>query len=138
MIRSLLVIPTRPVFRGARNLVLLCLHSGQKCSRIVEFARLAFGPGVELRGVDQNLAVRREFDMRAVHGTRRRSFEVYSFAVVSTAVAGAFELVFAGLPVWCAAEMCAARVDHEEAIGRAVNPYAIFLLELGIDAQCEF
>src|SRR5260370_8027175 len=76
--------------------------------------------------------------MGAVHGTRRRSFEVDSFAVVSTAVAGALELVFAGLPIWCAAEVRAACVDHEEAIGCAVNPYAVFLLELGIDAQSEF
>src|SRR5437773_1005859 len=74
--------------------------------------------------------------MRAIHGTRRRSFKVDAFAVVAAAVAGALELVFAGLPIRRAAEMRAASVDDKHAIGRAVHPDTIFLLPFGVDAEC--
>src|SRR5436309_13747891 len=73
--------------------------------------------------------------MRAIHGTRRRSFKVDAFAVVAAAVAGALELVFAGLPIRRAAEMRAASVDDKHAIGRAVHPDRIFLLQFGVDAE---
>src|SRR5215472_11663823 len=85
---------------GARNL-LICveLYSGQERSRIVELAGLPLRPGIKLRGIDQNLPIGREFDVRAVHRTRRRSFEVDSLAVVAATMAGALEFVFAWLPV---------------------------------------
>src|SRR5215470_3898976 len=73
--------------------------------------------------------------MRAIHGSRRRPFEVDALAVISTAVARTLELVFAELPVWSAAEVGAARVDDEQAVGRTVYPDAIFLLPFGGHAQ---
>src|SRR5437773_10831431 len=74
--------------------------------------------------------------MRAIHGTRRRSFKVDAFAVVAAAVAGALERVFAGLPMRRAAGMRAASVDDKHAVGRAVYPDTIFLLPFGVDAEC--
>src|ERR1700686_4605030 len=88
-------------------------HSGQECSRIIKFARLALWPRVQLRGVDKNLTVGREFDVRAVHRPRGRAFEVDPFTVVAAAVARTFEFIFAGLPIRCASQVRAARVDHE-------------------------
>src|SRR6267378_1467912 len=98
-------------------------------------AGLSLGPLIEPGGVHNNLAVWRELHVRAIHGTRRGSFKVDAFAVVTAAVAGALELVLAGLPIGRATEMSAAGVDDKDAIGRAVHPDAIFLLPLGIDAQ---
>src|SRR5215467_2189106 len=105
------------------------LHSRQERSRIVEPARLSFGPGVELRGVNQDLTVWRQLDVGAVHRTGSRAFEVHSFAVVAAAVAGALEFVFAGLPVRRAAQVGAACVDHKEAVRSAIDPDAVFLLK---------
>src|SRR5215469_8406785 len=114
------------------------LYARQERSGIVEVRWLAFGPGVQLGRINQNLTVRSQFDAGAVHGTWSRALEVDSFIVVSAAVARTLEFVFARLPIWSAAQMRAARVDHKKAVGRAVNPDAIFLLELGVDAECEF
>src|SRR6202021_3662801 len=75
---------------------------------------------------------------RAVHGAGGRALEVDSFTVVPAAVAGTLEFVFAGLPIRRASQMGAACIDHEQAIRRAIDPDAIFLLELGIDAEREF
>src|SRR5262249_48323653 len=55
--------------------------------------------------------------------------------VIAAAMTRTFELVFTRLPVGRAAEMRAARIDNEQAIGRAIHPDAIFLLPLGIDAE---
>src|SRR6185369_9822892 len=66
---------------------------------------------------------------------RRRAFEVNAFTVVTTTVARAFEFVFTGLPVGRATEVCAARVDDEEPIGRSRHPDAVLLLPFGIDTQ---
>ncbi len=49
--------------------------------------RLPLRPLIQLRDIDQYLAVRRHFHVRTVHGARRRALEVNSFAVVSAAVA---------------------------------------------------
>src|SRR5712672_2279111 len=73
--------------------------------------------------------------MSAIHRGRRGAFEVDAFAVIATAVTGALEFVFAGFPVRRATEMGAARIDNENAIGSAVDPDAIFLLPLGVDAE---
>ncbi len=73
--------------------------------------------------------------MRAIHRTRSGSFKVDAFAVVTAAVAGALELVLAGFPIRSAAQVSAARVNDEHAIGSAVHPDAILLLPLGVDAQ---
>lgn len=97
--------------------------------------RLSFRPGVEFGDVNDDLTIGREFDLGAVHGTRSWTFEVDAFAVVAAAVAWAFEFVFARFPVGRAAQVSAARVNHEQAIGRAVNPNAIFLLPLRIDTK---
>src|SRR5277367_6297533 len=92
------------------------LHSRQKRSRIVKLARLPLGPRVQLRGIHQNLPIRREFDMRAIHRPRRRPLEVNPFAVIAAAVAWTLEFIFAGLPVGRASQMGAARVDYEYAV----------------------
>src|SRR5579862_4753717 len=76
--------------------------------------------------------------MGSIHGTRRWAFEVDTFAVVAAPVARAFKFVFAGFPVRRAAKVGAACVDHEQTIGRAVNPDTEFLLKLGVDAECKF
>src|ERR1700730_9939467 len=96
---------------------------------------LAFGPLIEARGVDHDLAIGREFDVCAIHRARRGAFEIDALAVVSAAVARALEFVLAGFPVRRAAEMGAARVDDENAVRSAVDPDAIFLLPLGVYAQ---
>src|SRR3979490_2361135 len=98
-------------------------------------AGLSLGPLIEPRSVDYDLAVGREFDVRAVHRARRGALEIDTFAVVAAAVTRALEFVFAGFPVGRAAEMRAARVDDENAVGSAVDPNAVFLLPLGVDAE---
>src|SRR5579859_4114500 len=98
-------------------------------------AGLALGPLKQARGVDNDLAVGGQFDVRAVHRPRCGAFEVHAFTVVAAAVARTLEFIFAGFPVRGAAEMGAARVDDEDAIGRAIDPDAIFLLPLGIHAE---
>src|SRR5690349_11321418 len=97
-------------------------------------ALFAFRPLKKRRGINHDLSFGIQRHFRAVHRTRRGTFEVDAFAVIATAVTGAFELVFAGFPVGRAAEMRAARVDHEESIGSARDPDAVLLLPLGIDA----
>jgi hypothetical protein len=113
------------------------LHSRQKRSWIVEVTRLSLRPLIQARSVYDNLPIGRQFDFRAVHGARSRSLEVDSFVVVSAAVAGALEFVFARLPIRSAAQVRAACVNHEQTIGRAVDPDAEFLLELSVDAESE-
>src|SRR5208337_200859 len=108
---------------------------GQVRSIIIELAGLPLRPLVESRDIHQNLTVRSFLDMGPVHGTRRRTLKVDSFAVVTTAVARAFKFVIAGFPVGRAAQMRAARVNHEHAIGCAVHPDAVLLLKLGVHAQ---
>src|ERR1700684_695964 len=97
--------------------------------------RLPFRPLIEPRGVDDDLSIGRQFYFGAVHRPRSRSLEIDSLAVVAAAVAGTFELVFAGFPVWRASQVGAARIDHEYPIGRAIDPDAIFLLELSVNAK---
>src|SRR6266404_9687168 len=107
----------------------------QEGARVTETAWLSLGPLIKARSVDNDLTVGRQFDVGAIHGARRGAFEVDAFAVIAAAVTRALEFVFAGFPVRRAAEMGAARVDDENAIGRAVNPDAIFLLPLGVNAD---
>src|SRR5690242_17475249 len=96
---------------------------------------LPLGPLIEPRSVDDDLPIGSELHVRPVHRARRRAFEVDPFAVIAAAVARTLELVFAGLPVRSAAQMCAARVDNKDAVWSAVHPDAVFLLKLGIYAQ---
>src|SRR5579859_3274777 len=132
-----LVIPSA-LFLARGTCSLPVLHSCQKCSRIIKMTRLSFRPRVQLRRIHQNLPVRREFDLCAIHRTRRWSFEVDPLAVVTATVARALELVLTGLPVRRASQMCAACINHEQPVRRAVHPDAKFLLELGVDAQRKF
>src|SRR5208282_1433906 len=92
---------------------------------------------VETAGIHDDAAGGVHGDVRAVHGPWSRAFEIDALAVVAAAVAGAFEFVFAGLPVGGAAEMGAARVDDKEALGIAHDPDAKVLLELGVHAEGE-
>src|ERR1700752_703580 len=102
---------------------------------VVELTRLSLGPLVKLGDVDQDLAVGRKLDVSTIHGTRRRTFEVDAFAVVPAPMAGALELVLTGLPVGRASQVRAARIDHKQAIARAIHPDAEPLLPLGIDPE---
>src|SRR5215218_7557355 len=106
-----------------------------KSAFIVKLALFAFRPLVERADVDQNLSFCIKTYLRAVHWPRRRPFEVDALAVVATAMARAFELVFTGLPVRRAAKMCAARVDNEEPVGSPRHPDAVLLLPLRIDTK---
>src|SRR5260370_24262254 len=107
----------------------------QICSRIIEFARLSLGPLIKPGGIHDDLAIGSQFYMRAIHGPRRRPFEVDTFAVVAAAVARALELVFAGFPIGRTAQMCAASVNDEHTALRAVHPEEVLLLPFGIDSQ---
>src|SRR5579864_1916387 len=89
----------------ARGTCFPLLHSRQERSRIIKFAGLPLRPRVQLRRIHQNLPVRREFDLCAIHRTRRWSFEVDPLAVVTAPVARALELVLTGLPVRRASQM---------------------------------
>ncbi len=102
----------------------------------VKFVCLALRPFIKPADVHHYLAFSIQFDVSAIHRPRRRSFEVDSFAVVATAMAGTLEFVFTGFPVGRAAEVRAARINHKHAIGSFVNPDSILLLPLGIDAKC--
>src|SRR6201987_6314539 len=96
------------------------LNSGQESSRIVEVRRLPFRPLVQPRSIYDDLSIWRQFDLRAIHGARRRTFEVDALAVVAAAVAGTLEFIFAGLPVGRGTQMGTAGVDHEKTIRRAI------------------
>ena len=74
---------------------------------------LSLGPLIQPRSVHNNLPIRRQFDLRPIHGPRRRALEVNSFAVVATAVAGTFKFIFAGLPIGRASQMRTSRIDYE-------------------------
>src|ERR1700726_4600328 len=95
---------------------------------------LPLRPLIEPRNVDNDLAVGSQFQVRAVHGPRRGTFEVDTFAVVSAPVAGTFEFVLAGFPVRRAAEMRPRPEDNEHPVRCAGDPDAVFLLPLGIYA----
>src|ERR1051326_8414964 len=97
--------------------------------------RAALGPLEQRRRINDDLSFSIQRDFRAVHRPRRGTFEVDALAIVTTTVTRALELVFAGFPVGRAAEMRAARVDHEESIGSARDPDAVLLLPLRIDAD---
>ena len=92
---------------------------------------------IQPAGVHDDLAGGVHFDVRAVHRPRRGPFEVDAFGVVPAAVARALEFVFAGLPFRSAAQVGAARKDHEDAVGFAHHPDAIGHQEALIDAQAE-
>src|SRR5580692_2741081 len=94
----------------------------QERSVVVELSRLSLWPLIKPRNIHQDLTVGRDFHFSSIHRARRRTFEVNPFAVVSTAVARAFELVLTGLPIGSTTQMGAARVDHENAIGGAIHP----------------
>src|SRR5215467_5298279 len=107
----------------------------QKRSGITEMTRLPLGPLIEARSVHDDLAVRSQGDVGAVHWARGRALEVHSFTVISAAVAGAFEFVFSGFPVRSTAEMRTSCVDNKDAVRSTIYPDAVFLLELGVDAE---
>src|ERR1700722_5013338 len=117
------------------SLIQWFLHSRQKRSWIIELAGLPLRPLIEPRGIHNNLPVGRQLHVRAVHGSRRWSLKINSFAVITAAVARALELVLAGFPVRRAAKVRAAGVDHKHPVGSAIDPYAKFLLELSVHTQ---
>ena len=104
---------------------------------VVEVTFLALRPLVQSGGVDNDLARRIKLDMRAVHRSRRGSLEVYPFTGVTASVARAFELVLAGFPIGCAAQVSASGVDHEKPFGVPNNPDAVLLLKFCIDSKTE-
>src|ERR1044071_8005253 len=110
-----------------RNDATLCLKI---CAFVVELTGFALLARVEPICIDDDLAFGVEFDVGAIHGARGRAFEVDALAVVAAAVARALELVLARLPVGRAAEVRAARVDDEDAVGVLDDPDAELLLPL--------
>src|ERR1035441_5240983 len=118
-----------------------CRHEGSSApddgAGSVKLARFAFGPPVEAAQVHHNLSLGIEFDVRPVHGARRRTLEVDAFGIVAAAVAGALELIFALLPVRRAAQVSADGRDDEDALGIAHHPDAGLILEFGVDPEAE-
>src|ERR1039457_3042407 len=100
------------------------------CAGVVKLARLALGPLVDVAQVHHNLSLGIQFDVRPVHGSRRRTLEVDAFGVVAAAVARALELVLARLPVGRAAQMGADGGDDEDTLGVADHPDAVLILKL--------
>ena len=103
----------------------------------VELILSALWPVVETCCVDYYLAGGIDLNVRAVHRSRRGTFEVYPFAGVPAPVARTFELVFAGFPVGRASEVCAASIDDEESRRISHDPNTVLLLELGVDPEAE-
>src|SRR5580658_10063577 len=64
-------------------------------------------------------------------------FEVDALAVIPAAVARTLEFVLAWFPIGCAAQVRAAGVNHEHAVGCAIDPDAELLLKLGVDSERE-
>ena len=95
------------------------------------------GPRIEPAGINNDLAGRVEFHMRAIHGPGSRSFEVNSFGCVPAAVARALELVLGGFPIRGAAQVCAARKNDEDAVSFANDPNPIGGLETLVHARLE-
>src|SRR5262249_37318873 len=104
---------------------------------VVEVTFLALRPLVQSGGVDYDLARRIKLDVRAVHRTRCWPLEVYAFAGITASVARAFELVLAGFPIGCAAQVSASGVNHEKPFGVSNNPDAVLLLKFCIDSKTE-
>src|SRR5262245_45957213 len=104
---------------------------------VVEVTFLALWPLVQSGGVDYDLPRRIKLDVRAVHRSRRRSLEVYAFAGVTASVARAFELVLAGFPIGCAAQVSASGINHEKPFGVSNNPDAVLLLKFCVDSKTE-
>ena len=91
---------------------------------------------IKLGNVDDDLAFRIEMHFCPIHRPGCRSLEVNSFTVVAAAVTGTLKLIFARPPVWSATKMRATRINNEDPIRSLVDPDAILLLPLGIDAKC--
>src|SRR5205807_1564500 len=96
---------------------------------------LAFGPPVKTAEIHFDLAFGRQFDVRAIHGSRRWPLEVDAFGIVAGAMTRAFELVFAGLPVGSAPEVRADRRDDENSLRVSHHPDTVLVLEFGIHTE---
>src|SRR6185437_9555825 len=73
--------------------------------------------------------------MRAIHGTRGRTFKVYAFTVISTAVTRTFEFICRRLPFRRTAQMRAPRKNHKNTIRLTNNPHAVGHQIPLVDAQ---
>src|SRR2546428_715508 len=100
---------------------------------ITKFTLLPLRPLVQLGDIHQDLAVRSLFHMGAIHRTRCGPLKIDSLAVVTATMAGTLEFVLARFPVGGTTQVCAASVDHKDAVGGAIYPYAVLLLPLGVD-----
>ena len=96
-------------------------------------ALFALGLFIESSGVDYDLPRRIKLDVCAVHRSRRGSFKVYAFIGIAAPVARTLELVLAGFPIGCAAEVSASGVNHEKPFGVSNDPDAVLLLKLCVD-----
>lgn len=112
-----------------------CPLQGDERARVIKFIALTFGSLKKLGNIDNDLPFRIEFYFGAIHWTWCRTFKINAFTVVTTTVAWALKLVFAGAPVGSAAQVRATSVDHKNAIGSLIDPDAILLLPLCIDAE---
>src|SRR5581483_883647 len=113
-----------------RSQIFPVLNAGQKCAWVIKVRGLSFRPLIQAAHIHQDLTIGRDIHVRSVHRPRRRPFEVDSFTVVTTAVTRTLEFVLRRLPVGRAAQVGAARINHEQPVWCAIHPDAIFLLEL--------
>ena len=104
-------------------------------ARLVELVLFTLRPFVKLGYVHHDLSLRIQLDVSAIHRPRGWPFEVNRLAVVTAAMARTPKLILARFPVRRAPEMGAAGVDHKNPVGRLVDPNAILLLPLGVNAE---
>ncbi len=95
------------------------------------------GALVELRRIDHDLPFGIELQLGSVHGPWRRALKINPFAVVPTAMAGAFKFVFTLHPIGSAAQMGALGIDDENPLGVADHPNSVLLLKSGVDPITE-
>ena len=88
---------------------------------------LALRPRIEPSYINEDLAVRSEFNVSAIHRSGSRPLKINAFTVVTTSVTRALKFVLCRLPIRSTAKMGAAGKDDEQAIRRSINPDAILL-----------
>src|SRR5579885_2610276 len=87
--------------------------------------------------INHDLALRIELYVRAVHGARRRPFEIDALRIVPASVTRTLELVFSGFPVGRAAKVRAHRGNHEDPLGISDYPNPVLVLKFGVYAEPE-
>ena len=66
-----------------------------------------------------------QLQQRPIHRTRRGPLEIHSLAVITAAMAWAFEFIFCRLPLRRATQMRAARKNRKNTVRLTHNPHAV-------------